>query len=108
MCLQVLMFLWLVFTAPDLSSRDAFLFRAEGALPQAADSRRLCGATDGVERPGDVTLTAAVLRRRYGFDLASFASASSMSPSAVCIQYYIHTALLCPLLALHVMPIESS
>lgn len=32
-----------------------------------------------------------------------------MSPSAVCIQYFnIHTALLCPLLALHVMPIESS
>lgn len=105
------MFLWLVFTAPDLSSRDTLLFRAEGALPQAADSGRLCGATDGVERPGDVTLTAAVLRRRYGIklaSLASFASASSMSPSAVCIQYYIHTALLCPLLALHVMPIESS
>lgn len=67
--LQMLMFLWLVFTAPDLSSRDALLFRTEGALPQAADSGRLCGPTDGVECPGDVALTAAVLRRRYGFEL---------------------------------------
>ncbi|KTG45883.1 hypothetical protein cypCar_00013667, partial [Cyprinus carpio] len=63
LCLETLMFLSPA--APDLSSCDALLLRTERAVPQTADPGRLRGATDGVEHPRDVTLTATVLRRRY-------------------------------------------
>ncbi len=57
--LQILMFLSPA--APDLSSRDALLLRTERTVPQAPDPGRLCGATDGVEHPRDIS----VPRRRY-------------------------------------------